>query len=431
LSVVPPHDLEAEEAVLGTVLMADACIAWLATDEGLRPEHFYREKHRLVYEAALALYRQNERVDVLTCWAELERRGAEGVTKADVHYLAGVAGAFGMERPYARRIVELAEFRRKLHVAYAIEAGVEARDAEAIAKAEASLVEGDVRAVKTLTPDQLADDVWAYVTGEVPADDGWPFPWRRITDNTAGGMRRGEVTLLGGWSSHGKSAALDQILAHVAKRGVKTHLYINEMTPRQRTLRFIARLSGIPFKRLRQGQLHGDEEQRLFVKAVNDFRNLGIGLTDITDWSAEDIALDIKRRGWDLAGVDILHLIDHEEERDLGRISRAFNRVSKAADCHLVVTVHFNERRVQSAKRPAPTLGDIRGSGMLKNDADNVLFVHREQSEDGTEVLNDGRIYLAKVRNGELGGIDVHFRGDRMRFDPTDGSNDTPRGLYE
>lgn len=399
--------------MLGTVLVTDASLPWLVADERLRPHHFYREHHRTIFEAMVALYDRSEPVDPVTLWAELERRGVEGVDRAKLHALAAVAVP-GMDRAYARRIVELADLRRKREAAFGILAGVEARDSERIAKAEELLV-AEHKARDTATAEQLADAVFDHVQGG--GEQGWSFPWNRITDLTAGGMKRGEVTLIGGWSSHGKSAVLDQVLEHAARRGVKAHLYINEMTKRQRALRFVARKSGVPFKRLSQGRLHGDEEHRRFIAALEDLRRLDIGITDVSGWTAEDIAHDIRRHRWDVAGVDILHLIEHEEERDLARISRAFNRVSKTADCHVLATVHLNEKRVQSAVRPKPTVGDIRGSGMLKNDADIVLFVHREQSKDGTVILPEGRLYLAKVRNGELGGIDVFFRGDRMRFD--------------
>jgi len=193
---------------------------------------------------------------------------------------------------------------------------------------------------------------------------------------------------------------------------VRVHLYINEMTRRERGLRTVSRMTGISLLRLSQGKLRDGEHPR-FLAAI---QGLPHGITDVAGWTAEEIAHDIRRHRWDAAAVDILHLIEHDEERDLARISRALNRAAKLAECHILATVHLSEHRVKQAKRPRPTLGDIRGSGSLKNDADNVLFVFREQSSDGTTVEDEGAVYLAKARNGELGGVPVVFEGRHMRF---------------
>jgi replicative DNA helicase len=111
-----------------------------------------------------------------------------------------------------------------------------------------------------------------------------------------------------------------------------------------------------------------------------------------------------------------LHLIEHRDERDLAGISAELNRAAKMADCHILATVHLNENRVMGQTRPMPTLGDIRGSGMLKNDADNVFFVFREQDADTGYPQHEATGYFAKVRSGATGGLPLTFDGPRMEF---------------
>jgi replicative DNA helicase len=115
--------------------------------------------------------------------------------------------------------------------------------------------------------------------------------------------------------------------------------------------------------------------------------------------------------------VDILHLIEHREERDLAEISSTLNRTAKLANCAIIATVHLNEKRVTDVERPKPTIGDIRGSGSLKNDADIVAFIWRAQDLETGDPLNDGGLlYVSKVRGGKTGGMAVEFDDEFLVF---------------
>lgn len=408
-----PHSKEHEQYVLGAVLLSDAALPRLLVDVRLTAEHFYHDRHAAAWRSMVALYDRGEAIDGGTVHAELERQGLE--RRPSLDYLLGLPNlvpALGNAPAYAARVVELAELREYrrafLDGVTAAEGGQLERVREAVA------VASGIGAQKgsTATVEQSKQEVWEHLeAGEV---ESFPLPFRELNRATAGGLKRGGVTLIGGWSSHGKSALLDQTLDHVADQGSRVHLYINEMTRLERNLRTVARRSGVPFHRLASGKVNDDQKARV----VEHFEAFRYGITEVEGWSAEDIAFDIRRHRWDVAAVDILHLIEHDEERDIARISRVLNRSAKQADSHVIATVHLNERRVEKAERPPPTLGDIRGSGSLKNDADNVLFVYRRQTKDGTALLDDGRIYAAKVRNGELRGVNARFDGSRMQFLP-------------
>jgi replicative DNA helicase len=120
---------------------------------------------------------------------------------------------------------------------------------------------------------------------------------------------------------------------------------------------------------------------------------------------------------FDFVGVDILHLIDHTEEKDLNRISRVLNQASKIAQVALVATVHLNRGRSLQAVRPRPVVTDIKGSSSFEQQADMVMFVHREQDVHG-EPTDDGKaeLFIAKGRNTRLGGVDVWLNPNTMRF---------------
>jgi replicative DNA helicase len=207
---------------------------------------------------------------------------------------------------------------------------------------------------------------------------------------------------------------LDQLLETVHKRGRRVHLYMNEMALEERVTRYLTRQTGVPYQRIISGKTDAEQNKAIVASLAH---GIPFGITLVAGWSAEEIAHHIRRNNWDVAAVDILHLIEFEDERELSRISATLNRCAKQADCALVATVHLNEKRVLSATRPRPTLGDIRNSGSLKNDADVVCFVYREQDPETGEPLPEGAIYFSKVRNGEVGGIPVRFNASRLRFE--------------
>lgn len=204
---------------------------------------------------------------------------------------------------------------------------------------------------------------------------------------------------------------IDQVLEHAAQEGARAHLYINEMGLEERGFRIVSRRAGIPYKRLALSELN-DQDRPKFVRALNE---LPFGVTECAGWTAEEIAHDIRRHRWDVCAVDILHRIPGGgEEKDWARMSSVLTDASKRANGHILIAVHLNEANAKSGKLPKPVLRDIRGSGSLKNDADNVLFLWRQP--DGDTMGDEGRIYFAKVRSGVAGGMDVVFNPRRMRF---------------
>ena len=406
MNALPPIAEDEERAVLAAVLLAPRMLDPILSRVRLESSHFYDRRLGKIFSAMVELSARDEPIDQITVAAELNRSGSDSLD-AMLLDLASAAPNASSASAYAERIVEIAALRSKREAALAILDAISAEDASGIADAEARLtVSRSNREV--LSASQVADRVFEYLSGG--AAEGFPLPWEALTRAT-GGLKPGTVTLIGGWSSHGKSVLIDQILDTAAKRS-KVHLFINEMTVEQRALRWIARNTNAPYSQIANGKIDGYE-----TEVANALGGFTYGITDAAGWTETDIASEIVRGGWDVVGVDILHLIEHAEERDLARISRALNLAAKRSGAAIVATVHLNEKRIIAARRPPPTLGDIRGSGMLKNDADNVLMVFREQDEEGVEVLPDGRVYVAKARNGALRTVPVSLNSKRMRFD--------------
>lgn len=401
--------MENERAALGAILVGgpDVLKVYLS-DLGLRADHF--EDHFLaqVYGAAVEISDAGHRPDVLTISTKLK------IPSIQVDHLAAEIPDISNIRAYAEAILTAHKWRQVGRAGELLQRAAN-EGSEALETSAMELLAGPAEETsRTWTPTQLAD--LKFKTLNEGLTEAFPLPFPHLNQWTSGGVRRGEMTLIGGWSSHGKSIFIDQTLIHMSDKGLRCHLYINEMSPQQRVDRWLAGSTGVPFYRLRAGDL--DEVE--MAKVVDGLNALPFGITDVAGWSANEIARHIKWNKWDVCGVDILHLIEHQEERDIRNISRTLNQATKPSqgDCAILATVHLNENRAgHVAKRPRPSLGDIRGTGMLKNDADLVIFVHREQDANGVpDESGEGVVFIAKGRNASLGGLDIQFNPRAMTF---------------
>jgi hypothetical protein len=202
--------------------------------------------------------------------------------------------------------------------------------------------------------------------------------------------------------------------------GGRGHLYINEMDRRERTARTIARATRReplghmmnPTIELTRGESDGREGAR---------PGLPFGITHAHGWRSLEIIRHARRHRWDGVEVDMLNLIPREGKESmveaLDRIALEMKTLAGQANCH-VICARICRRRGRAGQviRPQPTLADIRGSGMIKNTADNVLFIWQDQIRDGlAEWRHD--IYFAKARGGGLGGIEADFDGATMTID--------------
>ena len=422
MNAIPPHSLEAERSVLGAILLTgELPLSIVSVDMGLRPEHFFRDTHAAVYAAMLELSDRQRPIDVLTVTEHLKMRGQleQAGGELAVDELAGWVPAAGHLREYARVVLEYATWRQRQIACYRMLEAVVNRDQGAFDIAEAEIASGDRPDESTSTPEELASDLFDWLGTEGTGAIHTPFP--DLNDFLSGGLRPGDVSLIAGWSYHGKSLLCNGLLEYAASSGHACHLYMNEMAKRDRMLRTVATVSGVPFSRLMRKDLDDRARDRV-IAALSDLPPVGI--TDCSGWSGQDIARHIRRHRWELAALDHVHLVPHRDVKELDAISAALNAAARQADCHLLLVCQLNMERYKTAKKPRPTQRDIRGTGQLYNDAANVLMLYRDQDmieapgqEPIYELSSNGSIYLEKAKNGTLGGVKVVLNGARMRFE--------------
>ena len=358
--------------MLGAVLLTGdgrGAVAAL-TASGLAAEDFYRERHRRVFRAMVRLTDTGEPVDALTVSEDLARVGEleDAGGASYVHSLANVVPSASNFRAYAEIVKDHSRRRLVIDCGRELIDAVMRGDHDAIAEAEGKL--GGRRTVAGLTIEQRQERFAAHLQrGEV---ETWPWPFHKLNQMT-GGIWRGHLTVLIGWSGHGKSVLADQILETVAKHGARCAAYLTEMSALERDLRFVARRTDVPLKRLMLSKLTDEEREMCFRK----IDALPFEIVPAGTMTAVEIGRDIRRRGLDVAVVDLLNVVTGREVKDIDESVARLAGLANDTGCHIIGAQHLNRSRLtgHGTYPPEPMQGDIRGSGAVHDLATNVLAV--------------------------------------------------------
>lgn len=401
---VPPQNIEAEESVLGAMLVAEPALRRVLVESGLTSRSFYLDKHRAIYAAIQKVAHRDGTVDELTVGNELPS------FKHYVSELAAKVPAAGNAMHYARIVAINANLRSKLAGAQEIQGAVmEDRNDEKKLEERISrgldLIATDLEAAAAPTSEEeLADDFFRYLDEEEPAEV-MKLPFSELNECCFGGYRRGQTTVVAGWTEMGKSWWLDQMLRGFKGQGYRSAIFATEMDRRERVARFVAQTTGVAMEKILLKKLN-KAEMNLVVSALS---SIPYSYFEVNGWPAERICQQIILGGYDVAAIDVVNLIPGYEKNDEAtRILSRLMEVARRANCHVILVSHLNRARATQAKLPRPVKRDLRDSGMLETNAAAILFVHRNQDDNG-EALASGEIYFEKIRNGMKGGVDVLF----------------------
>lgn len=245
-----------------------------------------------------------------------------------------------------------------------------------------------------------------------------PTPWRDITEGLDGGLRAGEVCIVAGYTSHGKSIVLDQFADAAAAAGKRVHIYMTEMTAVQRGIRLLARRTGVPMRDLKRRTYNSEQAKRILAA----LEHLPYGCSIVADWPVDRVVDHVREHQWDMAVVDLIHGFHYTDERDLSKTSSALVRAAKGWHPGTIVlaAAHLNDGQVRdqrSPKRPRPGLHSIKGTSSIKQDADVVMFVWREDDDDGIPT-QEAELWIAKNRDGGFAHTDLLLDAARMEFVP-------------
>ncbi|HEX2034079.1 MAG TPA: replicative DNA helicase [Chloroflexota bacterium] len=439
---LPPQNIEAEQSVLGSILIDRDAIVRVAGF--LRPEDFYREAHRLIYQAALDLFERREPADFVLLCDELEQRSRLDQVGGPA-YLTSlinmVPTAVNVE--YYGHIVERCAILRRLISAGGQIAGVAydlQHDAElAVDKAEQILfsLTQRRRAQEFVPISQVLENYFDqidYIHQNKGKTFGVPTGFKKL-DEITGGLQRSDLIILAARPGMGKTSFALNIASHAAlKNHITVGIFSLEMSRDQLVQRLICSEAGIDSHRLRTGFIEEGEWAKI-AQAIGELSEAPVFIDDTPGISIMELRTKARRLQ---AEHDLGFIIVDYLQLMQGR--RTENRVQEVSDISMglkalarelnvpVLAASQLSRAVEQRPGNRPQLSDLRESGSIEQDADIVMFIYREEQYDReTSRKGIADVIVAKHRNGPLADIELVFLGQQTKFANLEQRYSSPR----
>ena len=429
---IPPQNVEAEQAVLGAMLLShDAVIVAM---EKLQSQDFYRDVHRIIFEAMEHLHRENKEIDVITLPDELKRmKKLDDVGGLEyVLNLPNLVGSAANIESYANIVAEKALARNLISTC--TELTTEAYDGQK--ETEALLDDAERRILQLSDTKNRGDFASVGAVVEVTLDKitklyenkagltGLPTGFRDL-DRMTSGLQPSDLILVAARPSMGKTAFTLNIAQNVGVRQHKTVAFFSlEMSQEQLVQRLLCQIAHIDSQKLRTGQLNSDEEWTRLTDACDKLYESPIYIDDTPGISVAEMRSKARRlkseHGLDLIIVDYLQLMQgrnaESRQQEISEISRSLKALARELKVPLIALSQLS-RSVESRQDKRPMLSDLRESGALEQDADIVSFLYREDYYDKeTENQHITEVILAKHRNGPVGSVKLYFKNEFTLF---------------
>ncbi|WP_017430883.1 replicative DNA helicase [Vreelandella jeotgali] len=434
---LPPHSLEAEQSVLGGLLLDNP--AWDHISDRLVADDFYRYEHRLVFNVMMHLAEAGQPLDVVTLSEALEARDQlEAV--GGLGFLAELARntpSASNIRAYADIVRERATLRKLIRAAGQIADGAFASQGrpadELLNEAERLVFQISEERPKTGGPLGMSDlltkavdriDELFNLKGEMT---GLSSGFRDLDDMTTG-LQPSDLVILAGRPSMGKTAMAMNLVEHaVISDDRPVMVFSMEMPAESLMLRMLSSLGRIDQTRVRTGQLEDEDWPRL-TSAVNLLKDKQLFIDDTAALSPNEMRSRIRRvvreqGNMSLIMIDYLQLMQipgFSENRtgEISEISRSLKGLAKEFGCPVVALSQLN-RSLEQRPNKRPVMSDLRESGAIEQDADVIAFVYRDEVYNPDNPDNQGlaELIIGKQRNGPIGTVHMAFIGKYTRFE--------------
>lgn len=430
---LPPQALEVEKTLLGSLLIDKESINKVA--DLLRPEDFYQRGHQIIYQAIMSLFDKREPLDLLSLANKLEEMGHLDDI-GGMGYLTSLAGSVGTSAhilSYAKIVQRKKMLRDLIDAAHHIigissnedtdvEDLLDEAEKKLFSVSQKSLTKNFLRLGNTL------DDAMTRILNQGDGNLRGLKTYFAGLDNKLGGLQKSDLIVLAARPSVGKTAFAINLALNVAKDNVPVGIFSMEMSLDQIVDRLIAAQSGVSLWKLRTGKL-GDGLQET-TQACEELKGLPIFIDDspspnILQMRAMARRLQSEHGSLGLLVVDYLQLMSSRRNYDspvqqVTEISRGLKGLAKELNIPIIAISQLS-RAVEQRDGHRPRLSDLRDSGSIEQDADLVMFIHREDKIKDRDKLNPDQIntaqlIIAKHRNGPTGEIDFKINPDSLRF---------------
>lgn len=459
---VPPHDLDAERAVLSASMLSREAMD--AVLESLKPEHFYSDDHSRVFQAIQQLALANSPVDVVSVGSWLRDREWLQKIGGSVYLaqLADATPAIGHVTAHARVVHEKWRLRRYIETCHRgfAEGYGDVGDVGEFIKAGAEefddIAQGGEKQGQLTSLQPLLQAVFTEITAAAERGDritGVPTGYDRLDAKTAG-LHDGDLTIVAARPGMGKTSFVLNIAVNVASPRVRVEkgqevdepgfgvcVFSLEMPKDQIAKRMVCSEGRVDLGRFRQGHLHADDWRKL-TEAATYLSTLPLWVDDTSGLDLLQLRAKVRRqqalynreatetqpaRRVGLVMVDYLQLMKGREgvqsrEQEISEISRGLKGLAKELRVPVIALSQLNRLvETRSTKDKHPQLSDLRESGAIEQDADNILFITRPEYYDpDTDMKGIADLDIAKQRNGPTGRVKLRFAASCTRFDNLD-----------
>ncbi len=447
---IPPHSIEAETSVLGGLLLDNS--AWDRVGDILTENDFYRYEHRLIYAAMAGMINACKPADAVTVYAQLQAIG-KASEAGGLKYL----GELAQYVPSATNIRRYSEIVREKSVLRGLVVVGDqiatmgfnpgGKSVEAVLNDAEGLVFGIGQSVDKAADDwediergmvRELDRIQMAQDGNAP-QDFIPTHFTELDERLDGGLRGGELYVIGARPSMGKTALGLNIVENIAMRErLPVAIFSMEMPRSQLHRRMMATMSRIHLSRIKRPERLRDSDWGGVTEAVELLRHAPIHINDKSGLNIHQIrskARALKRRTGKLGAilVDYFSLMSGTDPKvprvyQLQEASTGLKSLAKELDCPVILLQQV-KREVEGRADPVPIMSDLKDSGSLEQDADVIIFVHRpfkadpKLSEDWRPVAE---VSVPKLRDGETGSFFLHFTGEHQLFEDWPTSLDVP-----
>ncbi len=448
---IPPHSIEAEQAVLGGVFLDKE--AWDKVAERVREEDFYRKDHRIIFRAILQLSNEGNPYDIVTVaeWLENHHMLEDAGGMRNLAALAENTPSASNISAYADIVRKRSILRQLIHATTEINDTVfnpQGRSSEQILEfAEQTvfeIAEQETRGrksyqfIKEYLKDALdrVDELFhkdSPITGVATGFDD--------LDLKTAGLQRSDLIIVAGRPSMGKTALAINIAEHAAiKEKHSVAVFSMEMPGEQLAMRMMSSLGRIDQHKVRTGKLEDEDWPRL-TSAVGILQETKMFIDDTPALTPAELRARCRRisreHGLDLIVIDYLQLMQvagtsENRATEISEISRSLKAMAKELNVPVIALSQLN-RSLESRTDKRPVMSDLRESGAIEQDADVILFIYRDEVYD-EESVDKGiaEVIIGKQRNGPIGKVRLAFRGQYTRFENyVDDYALPPVGVYE
>ena len=436
---IPPHNLDAEKAVLGALLTngSNSGAVVDTVTSILKSEDFYRDAHRIIYDAILEIVHANKTADFITVGEELDRRKRLDAVGglAYITSLANESVSYNVEE-HAKIISEKAQLRRLIDAGNKIVGMTYAGEDEPTAilnKAEQMVldVSGQTQSESSFAP--IGEVVLSNLDKlnalqqHDGAITGVPTGFKDV-DHVFNGLQKSDLILVAARPAMGKTAFTLNIAQNVTMLYDKTVAFFSlEMGKEQLVARILSSVAGVSSEKLRRANMDPTDWEKV-IAAADRMSKSKLFIDDTPGLTVQDMRSKLRRlkveHGLDLVIVDYIQLMQgrnsgkgsENRQQEVSEISRNLKLIAREFNVPLIALSQLS-RGVESRPDKRPVLSDLRESGSLEQDADIVIFLYRDKYYDeNSEKGDNAEVLIRKHRNGSVGTVELQFIGELTQF---------------